>query len=98
MDILGYAPDEIRGQNLLKVPTLPLESRLKGMRMLARRIAGREIPPYVLDFITKSGKRMIGEIRAKELKDESGKVVGDLVMITDVTESKREEPTPKEDH
>jgi PAS domain S-box-containing protein len=98
IETLGFSPDEIRGEHLLEMPTLTKESRIKGLEVMRERLKGKEIPPYELDFITRKGEKRIGLIRAQALKDESGEVVADLVMISDITEQKKAEQELKTAH
>jgi PAS domain S-box-containing protein len=48
---------------------------------------GRTIQPYDVTFTSKSGVKRIGKIQGTLLRDEHNKVIGDLVMISDVTQS-----------
>lgn len=95
-DWLQYKPEEIIGQNLLKLPFLPKESKVKVKKKIIQRMLGEKIAPYELDFIAKNGKKRIGMIQATPIKDENGKIVADLVVISDVTERKKMENALKE--
>lgn len=95
-DWLQYKPEEIIGQNLLKLPFLPKESKVKVKKKFIQRMLGEKIAPYELDFIAKNGKKRIGMIQATPIKDENGKIVADLVVISDVTEHKKMENALKE--
>ncbi len=90
-DWLGYAPEELVGKSLLQAPFIPRESKIAIVRNFIRRMAGKHIPPYELAFITKSGEKRFGRIHASVLRGEHGRVQGDLVMISDVTELKQAE-------
>jgi len=59
-------------------------------------MAGKEIPPYELDFTTKSGEKRIGQITATPIGDDEGNIVEALVMISDITEHKRAEEKLRE--
>jgi len=52
-------------------------------------LLGKVLPPYDLEFVTKSGEKFLGEVLAMQIWDEQGKIVQILVMITDVTERKK---------
>ena len=90
-DWLDYKPEEIIGRNLLKLPFLPEESKAKVEEKFLQRMLGEKISSYELDFLTKKGERKIGLIQATTLKDEKGKIVADLIVISDVTERKKME-------
>jgi len=95
-DWLDYKREEIIGHNLLKLPFFPEESKVKVNEKFLQRMLGEKIFPYELDFITKNGKKRIGVIQATPLKDENGKIVADLVVISDITERKKMENSLKE--
>jgi PAS domain S-box-containing protein len=90
-DVLGYEPEELIGINLMAMPCLPEHSKKKVMEMFARRLKGEQLPSYELDFTTKNGEGRIGWVRATPLKDENGKVIADLVMLSDITKQKKTE-------
>jgi len=87
-DWLGYKPDEVIGNNLLKLPFLSKMSKVEVMKKFAARMLGKKVPPYELEFITKSGEKRIGLIQASPVKDANGKIIQDLVMISDITDRK----------
>lgn len=88
---LGYKPEEILGKNLIKVPFFSASSKAIVMKKFAERMLGKDIPAYDLEFIRKDGKKIIGRIRAAPIKDSKGKVIGDLVLTSEVTELKEAE-------
>lgn len=90
-DWLGYKPEEVIGKNLSELPFLPEESKTKVIEKFSLRMSGKKIPSYEIEFTTKDGGKCIGNILATPIKDENGKIIGDLVMITDVTERKKME-------
>jgi len=90
-DWLGYKPEEVVEQNLLKLPFLSKDSKSKVKKNFFLRMLGKKIPPYDLDFIAKSGEKVIGRIHAAPIRDENKKVIGDLVLISDVTKQKKAE-------
>jgi signal transduction histidine kinase len=51
-------------------------------------MTGKTIPPYELVFFTKNKEKRIGRIRATPLYDDEGNVIGDLAMVSDITEMK----------
>jgi PAS domain S-box-containing protein len=87
-DVLGYTPKELIGKNLMQLPLLTRDSKIKAVKNLAQRFLGKEIPPYDLVFISKKGEKVIGSITARTVKS-GGKTV-DLVMISIVTEQREE--------
>ncbi|MBU0460980.1 MAG: PAS domain S-box protein, partial [Nanoarchaeota archaeon] len=95
-DWLGYKPEEAIGKHLLRLPFLTKKSKMIGMKNLAKRLLGHDIPPYDVVFLTRKGEERIGRITATLVRDENGKVTGDLVMITDITEEKNAEDALKD--
>lgn len=90
-DWLGYSRDEVIGKHMLTLPYLPWRSKLRVMRKFAQRIMGKSIDPYDLLFIGKDNKPYYGRIRASLIRDEAGRPVADLVMISNISEQKRTE-------
>lgn len=90
-DWLGYQPSEVIGKNLLQLPYISSSSKVGIMQKFAQRILGKEIAPYDVPFIHKNGQKVIGRIIASPLHDHRGKIIGDLVMISDVTQRHHDE-------
>lgn len=90
-DWLGYRPKEIIGKNIIDVPYLTKESKNRVKEKFNQRISGKKIPPYDLDFITKSGERVVGRVLATAVVDKNKKTIGNIVMISNVTEQKQME-------
>lgn len=93
---LGYRPEDRVGKNILKMTYLPEESKKRIKENFTRRMKGEYTPPYENEFISKTGERKVGRVIATPIKDENGKIVGNLAMISDVTESKLAEESLKE--
>ena len=86
--LLGYAPEEVIGKRLIALPFLTRESKLKATARFAKRMSGREVGPYELEFLTKDGNHVTGRVQATPIKDEEGRITGDLVMVSDITARK----------
>jgi PAS domain S-box-containing protein len=85
---LGYTNAEVVGRHVAQLPFLPWTSKLKIMRAFNKGMHGDSPAPYDLLFNTKSGLPRVGSIVATPIRDDYGRVTGDLVMISDVTASK----------
>ncbi|MCD4705108.1 PAS domain S-box protein [bacterium] len=84
-DWLGYKPKDLIGKNILKTPFFPIASK-KGITIkFSDRIRGKKIDPYIVKFISKNKKEKYGKIIGTPIRDKKGKIIADLVMITDVT-------------
>ena len=88
-DWLGYKPEEVLGQTLWELPYLPQESKDKLTTKFAERMSGQPTSPYELEFLSRNGQRRTGLIHATPLRDAEGNISTDLVLISDITESKR---------
>ena len=86
---LGYKKEEVLGKNLLQLPYLTKIGKAKAIKNFTYRMAGKDIGPYELDFISKSGEKKVGLLMVKPIKDDTGKIVEDLIMISDVTNNKK---------
>ena len=95
---IGYKSEDMIGKNILKLPFLTRKSKLKAMQSFLQRIAGKEIQPYELEFITKDNEIRIGRVVGNPIRDEKGKVIQDLVMISDITEQKKVEDALQRAH
>ena len=84
---LGYDRADILGKGLLEANVVAAECRPTMMNALRKRLAGEAVPPYELQFLTGDGKTRTGRVIGTPLL-ENGAVVGDLVMISDITEAK----------
>lgn len=83
---LDYKPEEVVGKPAFALPFFSIESKAKVIKNFAKRMAGKEVPAYELEFIAKDGKKKIGKVEAALVRDEQGKIIADLVMISDVSE------------
>jgi len=82
---LGYSDDQVIGKRLDELPFFDEQNKQKVLQNFRRRIAGECVEPYQLDYITNTGERKIGLIKATLLGDEIAGEVHDLVMISDIT-------------
>lgn len=55
-----------------------------------KRMVGFEIKPYDVELIKKNGEIIKGEINAAPIK-KNNKIIGDMVIIRDITERKKVE-------
>lgn len=85
-DWLGYKPEDMLGKHHILYPFLTKAGKATAMTKFNQRLAGKVLPAYELEFLTKDGKVFIGEILAMQIRDEKGAITQVLAMITDVTD------------
>ncbi|MCD4696151.1 MAG: PAS domain S-box protein [Bacteroidales bacterium] len=90
-DWLGYKPVEIIGENFKDSPFLPIKSKIKIAENLLKRLSGKVIPPYEVEFIGKTGETRIGLISASPIKNENDEIIQIFVIFSDITEQKKAE-------
>jgi PAS domain S-box-containing protein len=81
---LGYKSEEMLGKDHILYPFLTKAGKILAMKKFFQRLSDKDVPAYELEFVTKSGEIFIGEVRAMPLRDDQGKILQILVMITDV--------------
>jgi two-component system, cell cycle sensor histidine kinase and response regulator CckA len=86
-ELTGYTRSELEGRTLAPVLFAPREQRTDEVR-LRRRLRGiRE--QYEAEHRRKDGSLFLGEVSASPLHDGTGRVVGTVGVVTDVTERYR---------
>ena len=84
--MLGYAPEEIVGKNLLTfVDDQDLSKVKAGMERRRRGIA----ETYEARLIRKDGSRIYANVTVSPITDEGGKFAGGLALLSDITERKK---------
>ena len=95
-DWLGFKPEELIGKNIKEAPFLNKESLIRAQENFERRMVGEKIPPYELDFVTRNRGKLIGRVMASQITDRNKKIIGLIVMISDITRQKESEEALKE--
>ncbi len=90
-DLLKTTPEKLQGGNILEIPFLTPESKIKAKDGFRRRMQGEHVEPYELEIVDALGGHHICRISAASLKNNQGEVTGDLVVIYDITASRRME-------
>ena len=95
-EIGGYEREDFVGKNIRSLtPIMSKKSLAIVAKNFIKRMAGLKVPPYEVEMVTKSGEWLTIEINAVAIKRE-GKVIGDLVILRDMTERKRAEAEIKQ--
>jgi len=82
--LLGYSVDEMMGgwEKYMTDNPMNLQGKEKSQRAFS---TGEKQEPYLLEFISRSGKVCIAEINESPLKDDQGNVTGMVGAARDVT-------------
>ena len=89
--LAGYPRSALLGRSILDWPHLSEQGKQLVTASLRRRMQGERVPPYELEFVTPDGHRLVGFVFAVPLTDQDGKVIGDLVLISNITARKEAE-------
>jgi|GEM_PF-5848445 len=85
-DWLGYKQGDLIGKNLARLPIVSARGKLTMMKNFGLRMLGKDVPPYDIEFVSKKHGSQLGRVRATALKDEKGKIIGGVGMVSNVTE------------
>ncbi len=89
VEIGGYQKDELLGKDIRSLSRILTRKSLKLVTAnFLKRMAGVSIPPYEVEVLKKNGEVINSEISARTLKKHD-KVIGDLVILREITENKR---------
>ena len=90
-DTLGYKKDALLGKHFSELPFFTGENKGKAKQAFKDRMQGKDVPPYDLEFESKSGKKIVGRIVSTLVKDNAGAITHDLVIMSDITPRKQAE-------
>ncbi len=88
-DWLGYKIDSYLGKNIKEFSFITPKSRVKAIRNFSNRVNGKNISPYEIELVGKNKKKFHGILSAIVVRDKKGEVLGDLVMVSDITKRKK---------
>lgn len=89
-DLMGYDPADLKGMSMFNLPFVTASAKVTIAKNFAKRILGRDLPPYEVLFRGKKGER-IGQIVATPIRNKKGRITGEVVIVVDVTDRKRAE-------
>jgi PAS domain S-box-containing protein len=87
--IFGWSSDEMVGRGGL--PMAPASKRAEAEELFARVRAGERVNDYETVRLRKDGTLVAVSIAAAPVRDGSGRVLGNMVAYTDITERKAQE-------
>ncbi|MFP4051458.1 MAG: PAS domain S-box protein, partial [Thermoplasmata archaeon] len=83
---LGDDKEEMVGKTIPEMPFISSEDKKKTMDIFRKRKKGEDISTYELEFVSKNGQKIYGEINAG-IFEENG-FQGEIVIARDITEEK----------
>jgi PAS domain S-box-containing protein len=94
-EISGYEQEALIGKNITALAGMMTEKSFAQVSSnFLKRVFGVNMPPYEVEMIKKNRASIIVEISAQPLK-KNDKIIGDLVILRDVTERKQVEESLK---
>ncbi|MBD3206686.1 PAS domain S-box protein [Candidatus Bathyarchaeota archaeon] len=81
---IGYRKDEIIGRKIQELVFLTPEGKNILKSNLGKRLAGKDIPPYIVELITKKGAKKSFEVNAEKIDFYQGTAV--MAAFRDITE------------
>ncbi len=90
LEIGGYTEDELVGKRIDVLEMVPSESMAKILAAFDKLEKGQDVPPYEIEVYVKTGEKRLSEVHSSLVK-QSGRVVGIVGIMRDVTERKRDE-------
>jgi PAS domain S-box-containing protein len=96
VEIGGYPREEFLGKNIRSLSRMITgKSMIIILNNFLKRMAGIHVSPYEVELIKKNGELVNAEISARPLR-KANRVIGDLVLLRNVTERKQAEKALKE--
>ncbi len=80
----GFEKEEILGKNFLTTKLLTAESKAICIKNLMKRMAGRDVKPYMVEALTRDGRKIPFEVNAQQIRYKGKKA--DLVIFRDISE------------
>jgi len=88
---LGYKKENLIGTNLIRLPFLGRKEKVIVMKNFFARMKGEEIKPYELEFKTKDGKSLLGEVNATIIHSSNDEKITDLIRVANIYDKKERE-------
>lgn len=90
-NFLGYDKSFFLNKNLFKLPVITENTKKIVFDNFSKRIRGEKVLPYDVGIIARDGSIRIGHIVGSQVKNNEGNILGELIMISDITEQKKTE-------
>ncbi|MDM7999500.1 MAG: PAS domain S-box protein [Dehalococcoidia bacterium] len=89
-EILGHGGADLVGKQFALLRMFPPSRAAEMFSAQARTLAGHDVPPFEIEAIADSGRKLDVEVRMSPMKRES-KVAGAIVVIRDITKRRQAE-------
>lgn len=97
LEIGGYKREELVGKKISALANIfTARSLAKMVANFAKRMLGKEVPPYEVEGKNKKGNRIFFEISATSLTNGDKKKVGEMAVLHDITKRKETEEKLRE--
>jgi|GEM_PF-5044451 len=84
-DWLDYRREEVIGKHLRDQSLFSTETKDALMKRFHKRMQKKKILPYEVELIARDGHAFTGMLQGTLLYDEKGDIMGDLVLISDIS-------------
>ncbi len=89
-DLLGYGESDLIGKQFALLKVFPPSRAAEMFSAQARTLAGHDVPPFEIEAIADSSRKLDVEVRISPMKREA-KVVGAIAAIRDITKRRQAE-------
>ncbi|MEI8122671.1 MAG: PAS domain S-box protein [bacterium] len=91
LSMIGFPPEDLVGTAISEWPCFIQESRARVKEQMGALKKGGDVAPCELELLTREGERREGLLYVAPLRGQRGDVMGNLVIISDITQTKKGE-------
>ena len=86
-EVFGFQKEELVGKHFGQTGILSLKAKETAAKTFSKRMMGYDVPPYMLEMLTKKGKEVLVEINARVIPYKGERAT--LNVLRDVSERKK---------
>jgi PAS domain S-box-containing protein len=90
-DWTGYKTKDFIGKIIFEMPFISKNSVDIIKQNFTRRLKGEDMQPYEIELLKKNGDIGIGLVRGALITGQNNEIIGDLVLVSDMTVLKEKE-------